>query len=177
MAVENGSIHTLSALVANKPGVLARIAQVFARRGFNIESLVVSPSKDGAYSRMTIGTSGTEGGLDQILAQVNKLVDVLHCYDHTFDNAVVRELALVKVSVGAQERTEALQIAQHLRLPHRGSDRGVDDRHGHRRHGEDRRPDQDAAEVHHRRDGTHRQGGDGPRRGLHLSPPSTSIRP
>ena len=115
--MENGSIHTLSALVANKPGVLARIAQVFARRGFNIESLVVSPSKDGAYSRMTIGTSGTsgtEGGLGQILAQVNKLVDVLHCYDHTFDNAVVRELALVKVAVGAQERTEALQIAQHF---------------------------------------------------------------
>ncbi|MDE0023322.1 MAG: acetolactate synthase small subunit [Spirochaetaceae bacterium] len=112
--MDNGAIHTLSALVANKPGVLARIAQVFARRGFNIESLVVSPSKDGAYSRMTIGTTGAQGGLDQILAQVNKLVDVLHCYDHTFDNAVVRELALVKVAVGAEERTEALQIAQHF---------------------------------------------------------------
>ncbi|MDE0445523.1 MAG: acetolactate synthase small subunit [Spirochaetaceae bacterium] len=112
--MDNGAIHTLSALVANKPGVLARIAQVFARRGFNIESLVVSPSKDGAYSRMTIGTTGAQDGLDQILAQVNKLVDVLHCYDHTFDNAVVRELALVKVAVGAEERTEALQIAQHF---------------------------------------------------------------
>ena len=114
MAMNNESIHTLSALVANKPGVLARIAQVFARRGFNIESLVVSPSKDGDYSRMTIGTSGTEHGLGQILAQVNKLIDVLHCYDHTFDHAVVRELALVKVAVGANERTEALQIAAHF---------------------------------------------------------------
>ena len=114
MSTENGSIHTLSALVANKPGVLARIAQVFARRGFNIESLVVSPAADGAYSRMTIGTTGTQGGLGQIIAQVNKLVDVLHCYDHTFDNAVVRELALIKVAVGADERTEALQIAQHF---------------------------------------------------------------
>ncbi len=112
--MENGSIHTLSALVANKPGVLARIAQVFARRGFNIESLVVSPSKDGDYSRMTIGASGSEQGLAQIIAQVNKLVDVLHCYDHTFDNAVVRELALIKVAVGPEERTEALQIAQHF---------------------------------------------------------------
>lgn len=112
--MQNGSIHTLSALVANKPGVLARIAQVFARRGFNIESLVVSPSKDGDYSRMTIGASGSEQGLSQIIAQVNKLVDVLHCYDHTFDNAVVRELALIKVAVGPEERTEALQIAQHF---------------------------------------------------------------
>lgn len=113
-SMNNGALHTLSALVANKPGVLARIAQVFARRGFNIESLVVSPSKDGDYSRMTIGTTGAHGGLDQILAQVNKLVDVLHCYDHTFDNAVVRELALVKVAVGSGQRTEALQIAQHF---------------------------------------------------------------
>ena len=114
MAMKNGSIHTLSALVANKPGVLARIAQVFARRGFNIESLVVSPSKNGDYSRMTIGTSGSEQGLAQIIAQVNKLVDVLHCSDHTFDNAVVKELALIKVAVGAEQRTEALQIAQHF---------------------------------------------------------------
>ena len=112
--MEDGSLHTLSALVANKPGVLARIAQVFARRGFNIESLVVSPAKDGAYSRMTIGTTGTEGGLSQIIAQVHKLVDVLHCYDHTFDNAVVKELALIKVAAGADQRTEALQIAQHF---------------------------------------------------------------
>jgi len=106
--------HTVVALVEDRPGVLNRVASLFRRRGFNIESLVVSPSKDGDYSRMTIGTTGAHGGLVQILAQVNKLVDVLHCYDHTFDNAVVRELALVKVAVGAGERTEALQIAQHF---------------------------------------------------------------
>jgi len=111
---QNGAIHTVSALVANKPGVLARIAQVFARRGFNIESLVVSPSTDGAYSRMTIGASGKEGGLGQILAQVNKLVDVLTCYDHTFDNAVVRELVLVKIGADTEQRTEALQISGHF---------------------------------------------------------------
>tara|TARA_Y100000590_G_scaffold402889_1_gene489017 strand:+ start:72 stop:593 length:522 start_codon:yes stop_codon:yes gene_type:complete len=107
-------IHTISALVANKPGVLARIAQVFARRGFNIESLVVSPAKEGERSRMTIGASGDRDGLQQIIAQVNKLVDVLHCFDHTFDNAVVKELALVKVFVDAEQRTEALQIASHF---------------------------------------------------------------
>ena len=60
-------LHTLSALVANKPGVLARIAQVFARRAYNIESLVVSPAGDGIYSRMTIGASGDPQGLDQII--------------------------------------------------------------------------------------------------------------
>jgi acetolactate synthase-1/3 small subunit len=108
------TIHTISALVANKPGVLARIAQVFARRAFNIESLVVSPAKEGAYSRMTIGASGNPEGLHQIIAQVNKLVDVLHCFDHTFANAVVKELALVKVVAGAEHRTEALQIASHF---------------------------------------------------------------
>ena len=63
---------------------------------------------------MTIGASGDRDGLQQIIAQVNKLVDVLHCFDHTFDNAVVKELALVKVFVDAEQRTEALQIASHF---------------------------------------------------------------
>lgn len=107
-------VHTLSVLVANKPGVLARIAQVFARRGFNIESLVVSPAIDGRFSRMTIGASGDGTMLDQIIKQVNKLVDVIHCNDHTFDNKVVKELALVKFKVHPADRGEALQIAEHF---------------------------------------------------------------
>ena len=112
---ENGaSLHTLSVYVANKPGVLARIAQVFARRGFNIESLVVSPAIDGSFSRMTIGVSGSRDGLGQIIAQVNKLVDTLHCIDHTGDDAVVRELALVKIACGSAQRSEALQIVEHF---------------------------------------------------------------
>ena len=94
----NGDMHTLSVFVANKPGVLARIAQVFARRGFNIDSLVVSASMDGKYSRMTITALGDPENLDQIIMQVSKLVDVIHCIDHSDDNAVVRELALIKVS-------------------------------------------------------------------------------
>ena len=107
-------IHTLSVYVANKPGVLARIAQCFARRGFNIESLVVSPAMDGHFSRMTIGVSGNPDGLEQIVKQVSKLIDVLRCTDHTGDAAVVKELAMVKISAGASERAEALQIGAHF---------------------------------------------------------------
>jgi len=107
-------LHTLSVYVANKPGVLARIAQVFARRAFNIESLVVSAGMDGQYSRMTIGVSGDPEGLDQIIRQVNKLVDVLHCIDHTGEDAVVREMALVKIRCESRQRSEALQIVEHF---------------------------------------------------------------
>ncbi|MCE9614427.1 MAG: acetolactate synthase small subunit [Lentisphaerae bacterium] len=106
--------HTLSVYVANKPGVLARIAQVFARRGYNIDSLTVSPSVDGRYSRMTITAKGSVEGLDQILRQVSKLVDVLRCTDHSLDEAVVREMALIKFTTKAGERTEALQICEHF---------------------------------------------------------------
>lgn len=108
------SIHTLSVYVANKPGVLARIAQVFARRGFNIESLVVSPAIDGNFSRMTISCSGDPVGLDQIIKQLSKLIDVLQCIDHTFDDSVVKEMGLIKIGVDAKERSEALQIADHF---------------------------------------------------------------
>ena len=108
------STHTLSVYVANRPGVLARIAQVFSRRGYNIESLVVSPAKDGEFSRMTIGLSGSADGLEQIILQVGKLVDVLSCVDHSDDSAVVREMALVKVRVDAEHRVEVLQIVEHF---------------------------------------------------------------
>ena len=63
---------------------------------------------------MTIGARGNPDGLDQIIAQVNKLIDVLHCFDHTFDNAVVKEMALIKVKVGPEDRSEALQVAAHF---------------------------------------------------------------
>ncbi len=112
--INNKTIHTLSVYVSNKPGVLARIAQTFSRRGYNIESLVVSPAIDGHFSRMTIGVSGAEEGLDQIIKQVAKLIDVLHCTDHTFDDAVTKEMGLIKIAVGAEGRGEALQIAEHF---------------------------------------------------------------
>ncbi len=106
--------HTMSVYVANKPGVLARIAQVFARRGFNIDSLVVSSSVDGHYSRMTITAKGEPDGLDQIIKQLSKLVDVLHCIDHTKDNAVMKELALIKVHANNEQRTSILQYLEHF---------------------------------------------------------------
>uniref|UniRef100_UPI003564A1F3 acetolactate synthase small subunit n=1 Tax=Pontiella sp. TaxID=2837462 RepID=UPI003564A1F3 len=107
------NIHTLSVYVSNKPGVLARIAQVFSRRGFNIESLVVSPAVDGHFSRMTISCSGDPSGLEQIIRQLSKLVDVLQCIDHTFDESVMKEMGLIKIEVDSEGRSEALQIAEH----------------------------------------------------------------
>lgn len=107
------NMHTLSVYVSNKPGVLARISQVFARRAFNIESLVVSPAVDGLFSRMTITCSGNPIGLDQIIKQLQKLIDVLHCIDHTFDESVMKEMGLIKIAVDSESRSEALQIAEH----------------------------------------------------------------
>ncbi|MDF7809008.1 acetolactate synthase small subunit [Pontiellaceae bacterium B12219] len=107
------SMHTLSVYVSNKPGALARIAQVFSRRGFNIESLVVSPAVDGNFSRMTISCSGDPSGLDQIIKQLSKLIDVLQCIDHTYDQAVTKEMGLIKIAVDSDGRSEALQIAEH----------------------------------------------------------------
>ncbi len=107
--------HTISLLVANKPGVLIRISLCFARRGFNIDSLVVSPSKDDCYSRMTLTVSGDGESLEQIIHQLNKLVDVIHATDHTGDVVVERELALIKVECAAEKRTEILQISDHFK--------------------------------------------------------------
>ncbi len=107
-------LHTLSVYVNNKAGVLMRITQVFARRGFNIDSLVVSTSRDARYSRMTIGITGSSNGREQIIKQVTKLVDVIHCQEHTTENAIVKEMLLVKFLVDAKNRTEALQILEHF---------------------------------------------------------------
>lgn len=107
------NIHTLSVYVNNQPGVLGRICAVFSRRGFNIESLVVSQTRDPRFSRMTIGISGHPEGLHQIIMQVNKLVDVIHCTEHTDRDAVVKELVLVKIAAGPDQRTEILQIVEH----------------------------------------------------------------
>ena len=104
--------HTISLLVSNKPGVLIRIALVFTRRGYNIDSLVVSPSQDPAFSTMNIGATGDSQTLDQILKQLNKLVDVLHARDRTGEDIIERELAIIKLRCSAGVRTDILQIAQ-----------------------------------------------------------------
>lgn len=106
---------TIGLLVNDQPGVLMRISQVFSRRGYNIESLVVSPSHLAHTSRMTITCSGPEDVLLQIILQLNKLVDVVHARDHSVDQAVTRELALFKIRCGVPERTEILQIAEVFR--------------------------------------------------------------
>ena len=106
--------HTISLYVANKPGVLIRIALVFARRGYNIDSLVVSPAPDPDFSTMNISASGERKTLDQILKQLNKLVDVVHATDRTNDDVIHRELALIKVHCEPDMRGEVLQLAKAL---------------------------------------------------------------
>ncbi len=103
--------HTISLYVSNIPGILVRIALVFARRGYNIDSLVVSAAHDPAYSRMTIVATGERQTLDQILKQLNKLVDVLEAKDETSENVIHREMALVKIRCTKDNRPEVLQIA------------------------------------------------------------------
>ena len=107
--------HSISLLVNNKPGVLIRISLVFARRGYNIDSLVVSPAHNRQFSRMSITASGDPETLVLILGQLNKLVDVIHATDHTGDVVVQRELALIKVDCTAERRTEVLQITEHFK--------------------------------------------------------------
>lgn len=109
-----GSGHTLSILVNNQPGVLMRICQVFSRRGFNIDSLVVSQGRDPRFSRMTIGVSGDPSGLHQIIMQVGKLIDVIHCFEHTSNDSVTKEMILIKILCSTEERSAALQICEHF---------------------------------------------------------------
>lgn len=99
------NIHTISVLVANKPGVLVRIALVFARRGYNIDSLVVSPTVNPKYSRMTITAQGDPITLEQIIKNVDKLVDVIHCGEHDITHSIEKELALFKIKASASAKT------------------------------------------------------------------------
>jgi acetolactate synthase-1/3 small subunit len=104
--------HTLSILVENKPGVLTRVAGLFARRGFNIESLAVGLSEDAQLSRITIVIDGDEHPVDQVTKQLHKLINVLKIRDLEPHNAVSAELLLVRVAGDGDKRTEALQIAE-----------------------------------------------------------------
>lgn len=94
---DKSNIHTISFFVANKPGVLVRVALVFARRGYNIDALVVSPSLNEKFSRMTITAKGDPETLEQIIKQAAKLVDVVGATDHSEEDAVHQELMMVKV--------------------------------------------------------------------------------
>lgn len=107
--------HTITALVENTPGVLARVAGLFSRRGFNIESLAVSITEDASISRMTIVVGGDDRALEQIEKQLNKLIEVIKVYDYAEIASVDRELALVKVTATPEKRAEILQISDIFR--------------------------------------------------------------
>lgn len=107
--------HTLSVLVENKPGVLTRIAGMFARRNYNIHSLAVGPTDDPRVSRLTlvVGTEAVQ--LEQIVKQLNKLVHVLKIVELEAGDTVERELQLIKVACDATTRSQVIELAQLFR--------------------------------------------------------------
>jgi acetolactate synthase I/III small subunit len=107
--------HTLSVLVENKPGVLTRVASLFARRGFNIDSLAVGVTEDLTLSRMTIVVSGDDVRLEQVAKQLHKLINVIKIQDLDPREMVDRELVLLKVNAPPDRRHEIIEIANVFR--------------------------------------------------------------
>ncbi len=114
-ALRTGRKHILSILVENRPGVLTRIAGLFARRGFNIDTLSVGPTDNPQISRITITLDGANHPIDQVTKQLHKLVNVLKIRDLEPSETVARELALFKVAVEGPGRAEVLQLAEIFR--------------------------------------------------------------
>ncbi|WP_328353683.1 acetolactate synthase small subunit [Mycobacterium sp. NBC_00419] len=111
----NTVTHTLSVLVEDKPGVLARVAALFSRRGFNIESLAVGPTDQKDMSRMTIVVTAEETPLEQITKQLNKLINVIKIVEQDDDNVVARQLALIKVRADAGTRSQVVEAVNLFR--------------------------------------------------------------
>ncbi|QIG42259.1 acetolactate synthase small subunit [Nocardioides anomalus] len=107
--------HTLSVLVENQPGVLARIAGLFSRRGFNIDSLAVGPTEHPEISRMTIVVNVEGSPLEQVTKQLNKLIEVIKIVELDPEQSVDRELVLVKVAATAETRGQVLDVVQLFR--------------------------------------------------------------
>ena len=107
--------HTVAILVENRPGVLTRVAGLFSRRGFNIESLAVGVTENPDTSRMTIVVTGDDRILEQVMKQLNKLIDVIRVSDIPPEDSVNRELALIKVGVDSGTRAEVMQIVDVFR--------------------------------------------------------------
>lgn len=107
--------HSLVALVEDKPGVLNRVASLFRRRNFNIESIAVGHSEVAGLSRMTIVVDGTATSVEQVRKQLDKLIDVVKVTDMTEDNLVSRELALLRVKATTATRSEIIQIVDIFR--------------------------------------------------------------
>src|SRR6187397_2096809 len=110
--VRTGRKHILSILVENKPGVLTRIAGLFARRGFNIDTLAVGPTDDETLSRITLTLDGAQHPIDQVTKQLHKLVNVIKIRDLEPEETVARELALFKVTADGNARGEVMQIVE-----------------------------------------------------------------
>src|SRR5213595_3486810 len=113
--VRTGRKHILSILVENKPGVLTRIAGLFARRGFNSDTLTVGPTDEDRLSRITLTVDGALHPIDQVTKQLHKLVNVLKIRDLEPDDTVARELALFKVAADGTQRAEVLQAVEIFR--------------------------------------------------------------
>lgn len=107
--------HTLSILVENHPGVLSRVAGLFSRRGFNIDSLAVGVTENPDVSRMTIVVDGDDYVVEQVSKQLNKLIDVIKIKQLDKEDSVSRELALIKVNANASSRAEIIQIVEIFR--------------------------------------------------------------
>ena len=107
--------HTISVLVENKFGVLARISGLFSGRGFNIHTLNVAPTHDPKVSRVTAVVRGDDSVLDQITKQLKKLINVIEVHDFKKGQAVSRELVVVKIKVSAENRSELIQICELFR--------------------------------------------------------------
>ena len=118
------STHTVSVLVQNRPGALARIAGLFARRDFNIDSLAVGETEDPAVSRMTIVVSVDARPLEHVTKQLHKLVNVLRVEELQRDDSVERELALIKVAADPGKRAEVVEVAEIFRAKVVDVDRG-----------------------------------------------------
>src|ERR671918_134875 len=113
--VLTGRKHILSLTVENKPGVLARIAGLFSRRGFNIDTLAVGPTEDPDVSRITLTLDGAVHPIDQVTKQLHKLVNVIKIRDMEPDQTVAREMAMFKVSAAVENRAEIIQFAEIFR--------------------------------------------------------------
>jgi acetolactate synthase-1/3 small subunit len=107
--------HTLSVLVENKPGVLARVAELFARRGFNIESLAVGTTEKPEISRMTIVVDVEEHSLEQVRKQLHKLINIIEIIDLDPDKSVAREMVLAKIKVDGENRSEIIELVDIFR--------------------------------------------------------------
>jgi acetolactate synthase-1/3 small subunit len=111
----SGRKHIVSILVENKPGVLTRVTGLFARRGFNINTLAVGPTDDDSVSRITITLDGAVHSIDQVTKQLHKLINVLKIRDLEPDETLARELALFKISADGSGRAEVMQICEIFR--------------------------------------------------------------